>query len=174
MHVHRPPVVDRKVRFALVGCGRIAANHFDAIVKHAAHCELTDVCDIDSEALRVAIERTGAQGHRSLTSMLSQSRADCVVLTSPSGLHPAQAIEAARAGFDVMTEKPMATRWSDGLAMVRACDEAGVRLFVVKQNRRNPTLRLLKSTSMSSGRGHSLTTTAQRGVAPGSSTAALS
>jgi len=44
----------------------------------------------------------------------------------------------------VMTEKPMATRWQDGLAMVRACDEAGVRLFVVKQNRRNKTLQLLK------------------------------
>jgi UDP-N-acetyl-2-amino-2-deoxyglucuronate dehydrogenase len=67
-----------------------------------------------------------------------------VVLTTPSGLHPAQAAEAARAGFDVMTEKPMATRWTDGLAMVRACDEAGVRLFVVKQNRRNRTLQLLK------------------------------
>jgi UDP-N-acetyl-2-amino-2-deoxyglucuronate dehydrogenase len=73
-----------------------------------------------------------------------KSKADVVVLATPSGLHPAQAIEAARAGFDVMTEKPMATRWSDGLAMVRACDEAGVRLFVVKQNRRNQTLQLLK------------------------------
>jgi UDP-N-acetyl-2-amino-2-deoxyglucuronate dehydrogenase len=66
------------------------------------------------------------------------------VLTTPSGLHPAQAAEAARAGFDVMTEKPMATRWTDGLAMVRACDEAGAQLFVVKQNRRNRTLQLLK------------------------------
>src|SRR4030095_16492124 len=43
-----------------------------------------------------------------------------------------------------ITEKPMATRWQDGLNMVRACDEAGVRLFVVKQNRRNATLQLLK------------------------------
>jgi UDP-N-acetyl-2-amino-2-deoxyglucuronate dehydrogenase len=43
-----------------------------------------------------------------------------------------------------MTEKPMATRWQDGLAMVKACDDAGVRLFVVKQNRRNSTLQLLK------------------------------
>ena len=38
----------------------------------------------------------------------------------------------------------MATRWRDGLAMVEACDRAGVRLFVVKQNRRNATLQLLK------------------------------
>jgi UDP-N-acetyl-2-amino-2-deoxyglucuronate dehydrogenase len=43
-----------------------------------------------------------------------------------------------------MTEKPMATRWQDGLDMVRSCDAAGVRLFVVKQNRRNRTLQMLK------------------------------
>jgi len=44
-----------------------------------------------------------------------------------------------------MTEKPMATRWHDGLRMVKACDEAGVRLFVVKQNRKNATLQLLRN-----------------------------
>ena len=144
MHVRRPPITDRKVKFALVGCGRIANNHFGSITQHAERCELTDVCDIDPTALATAVGKTGATGHANLTAMLAISDADCVVLTSPSGLHPAQAAEAARAGFDVMTEKPMATRWTDGLAMVRACDEAGARLFVVKQNRRNRTLQLLK------------------------------
>jgi UDP-N-acetyl-2-amino-2-deoxyglucuronate dehydrogenase len=144
MHVQRPPIVDRKLRFALVGCGRIAANHFEAIKTHAERCELVDVCDTDPAALKAAIERTGARGHVSLTDLLAQTNADCVVLSTPSGLHPAQVIEVAASGRDVMTEKPMATRWSDGLAMVRACDEAGVRLFVVKQNRRNRTLQLLK------------------------------
>jgi UDP-N-acetyl-2-amino-2-deoxyglucuronate dehydrogenase len=144
MHSRRPPVADRKVRFALIGCGRIAANHFEAIRKHEQRCELVDVCDIDPTALHAAVERTGARGHGSLTALLASTAADCVILSTPSGLHPAQAIEIARAGRDVMTEKPMATRWSDGLAMVRACDEAGVRLFVVKQNRRNRTLQLLK------------------------------
>jgi UDP-N-acetyl-2-amino-2-deoxyglucuronate dehydrogenase len=66
-------------------------------------------------------------------------------------LHPAQAIEGAEAGFHVMTEKPMATRWQDGLEMVKACDRAGRRLFVVKQNRRNATLQLLKR-AMQEGR----------------------
>ena len=144
MHVRRAPVTDRKIRFALAGCGRIAASHFEAVKAHAERCELTDVCDDDPAALAAAAASTGAQGHANFTAMLAHSRADCVVLTTPSGLHPAQATEAARAGFDVMTEKPMATRWTDGLAMVRACDEAGVRLFVVKQNRRNRTLQLLK------------------------------
>jgi UDP-N-acetyl-2-amino-2-deoxyglucuronate dehydrogenase len=144
MHVHRPPITGRKVRFALVGCGRIANSHFEAVKVHAERCELTDVCDVEPAALEAAVGKTGAKGHSSLTAMLANSSADCVVLTTPSGLHPAQAAEAARAGCDVMTEKPMATRWTDGLAMVRACDDAGVRLFVVKQNRRNRTLQLLK------------------------------
>jgi len=144
MHVRRQPITDRKLRFALAGCGRIAANHFEAIKQHAQRCELVDVCDVDPKALQAAVERTGARGHASLSALLADSQADCVVLATPSGLHPAQVIEVARSGRDVMTEKPMATRWSDGLAMVRACDEAGVRLFVVKQNRRNRTLQLLK------------------------------
>jgi len=144
MHIRRPPITDRKLRFALVGCGRIAGNHLDAITQHAARCELVDVCDLDAATLKAAVARTGARGHGSLSELLAHTDADCVVLCTPSGLHPGEVIEVAKVGLDVMTEKPMATRWSDGLAMVRACDEAGVRLFVVKQNRRNQTLQLLK------------------------------
>jgi UDP-N-acetyl-2-amino-2-deoxyglucuronate dehydrogenase len=143
MHVRRPPVAGRKVRFALVGCGRIANNHFGAIQEHAERCELTDVCDTDPAALDTAVAKTGALEHANLTELLAATQADCIVLASPSGLHPAQTIESARVGFDVMTEKAMATRWSDGQEMVRTCDAAGVRLFVVKQNRRNRTLQLL-------------------------------
>jgi UDP-N-acetyl-2-amino-2-deoxyglucuronate dehydrogenase len=138
------PILDRKVRFALVGCGRIAQNHFEAMARHGERVELVDVCDNDPAALRAAQEKTGARGHLSLKQLLEHTNADCVVLATPSGHHPAQTAEVARKGCHVMTEKPMATRWQEGLAMVRACDEANVRLFVVKQNRRNRTLQLLK------------------------------
>jgi UDP-N-acetyl-2-amino-2-deoxyglucuronate dehydrogenase len=139
-----PIITGRKLRLALVGCGRIAANHFGAMEGHAENIELVDVCDIDPAALKAAVERTGAKGHTNLADMLNATAADLVVLTTPSGLHPQQAIDVAKAGKHVMTEKPMATRWQDGLRMVKACDDAGVRLFVVKQNRRNATLQLLK------------------------------
>ena len=143
--MHRyTPITGRTIRFALVGCGRIAQNHFAAIQTHASRCELVDVCDIDPVALAAAVEKTGARGHNSLSGLLEHTTADCVILTTPSGLHPAQAIEVAAAGRHVITEKPMATRWKEGRAMVEACDKAGVRLFVVKQNRRNDTLQLLK------------------------------
>jgi UDP-N-acetyl-2-amino-2-deoxyglucuronate dehydrogenase len=144
MQTRRPAIVNRKLRFALVGCGRIARNHFDAMRQHAQNIDLVAVCDSDPATLAGAVQDTGAPGFASLTDLLAATACDCVVLSSPSGLHAQQAMEAAAAGADVITEKPMATRWSDGLAMVRACDDAGVRLFVVKQNRRNRTLQLLK------------------------------
>ena len=140
----RAPVQDRKVRFALVGCGRIASNHFHSVNVHKDRAELVDVCDIDPQALSRAVEATGARGHADLESLLRSTTADCVILTTPSGIHSAQACQIAATGRHVLTEKPMATRWEDGLAMLRACQEANVHLFVVKQNRRNATLQLLK------------------------------
>ena len=139
------PITNRKIRFALVGCGRISKNHFDSIKQHAEYAELVDICDIDPTALKSAVLETGAKPHDNLQSMLASTSADIIILTTPSGLHADQAILCARAGKHVITEKPMATRWEDGKRMVKACDEAGVKLFVVKQNRRNATLQLLKS-----------------------------
>ena len=147
------PINERKVRFALVGCGRIASNHFAAIETHAADAEVVAVCDCDPGALSAAVARTGAIGFSSYDEMLATAapRPDVVIITTPSGLHSTQAVKAAERGYHVMTEKPMATRWKDGLAMVEACDRAGVRMFVVKQNRRNATLQLLKR-AMTEGR----------------------
>lgn len=138
------PITDRAIRFAVVGCGRIAGKHFEALQAHCARAELVAVCDTDPCALEMATAATGVQGFPSLSCMLGSCDADAVVLCTPSGLHAQQAIQVARAGKHILTEKPMATRWTDGRRMVEACDEAGVRLFVVKQNRRNSTLRLVK------------------------------
>jgi UDP-N-acetyl-2-amino-2-deoxyglucuronate dehydrogenase len=139
-----PPITDRKIKFALVGCGRIAKNHFEALRKHRERAELVGVCDVDPRALDHAVAATGAQSYGSLDEMLRDCEADAFIVTTPSGLHPEQTIQIARAGRHVITEKPMATRWEDGKRMVCAADTAGVRLFVVKQNRRNRTLQLLK------------------------------
>ncbi len=138
-------VKDRKIRVAVVGCGRIAKNHFASIVKHSDHIELVAVCDIDPVVLTATTQENGVKGYQHLEEMLQNEQLDLVVLCTPSGIHAAQAQLIAKFKVNVMTEKPMATRWHDGVNMVKACDEAGVRLFVVKQNRRNATLQLLKS-----------------------------
>lgn len=138
------PITDRPIRFALVGCGRISGSHLDALERHAGRAELVAVCDPRPEALAAAMQRSGAPGFESLEALLASSDADVVVLATPSGLHPRQAMAAARAGRHVLTEKPMATKWDEGMEMVRVCREAGAKLFVVKQNRLNATLQRLK------------------------------
>lgn len=153
-HRHMParpvPIRDRRLRLALVGCGRIAQNHLAAIAQHADRVELVGLCDTDAAALASAVATAKSAGaapevYTDLESLLAGCPCDAVALATPSGLHAAQTIACAAAGRHVITEKPMATRWRDGRRMVEACDAAGVRLFVVKQNRRNPTLQLLKS-----------------------------
>jgi UDP-N-acetyl-2-amino-2-deoxyglucuronate dehydrogenase len=141
---HTSPNLDRPIRFALVGCGRIAKNHFEALAAHAPQSELVAVCDSKPAALAAAMTSTGAAGFDSLEALLAGSDADVIVLATPSGLHPQQAIAAAKAGRHVLSEKPMATKLDEGLAMVRACRDAGVKLFVVKQNRLNKTVQLVK------------------------------
>ena len=116
------PITDRKIRFALVGCGRISKNHIGAISQHSDRAELVEVCDTNPASLQAAVEATGTQGYSSLTEMLKKGSADAVVLATPSGLHPWQAIEVAQSGRHVVSEKPMATRWEDGKNMVKACD----------------------------------------------------
>jgi len=138
------PITGRRIRFALVGCGRIADKHIEALEAHAERAELVAVCDTDPAALARAVARTRARGFGSLGELLAGSNADVIVLATPSGIHAAQTIQAAEAGRHVVTEKPMATRWHDGKAMVAACDRAGVALFVVKQNRQNATVQLLR------------------------------
>ena len=80
MFITKPFVRDRRIRFALVGCGRISTNHFDALDRHKERAELVGVCDIDPAALARAEERTGAPGFRSLDAMLAGTDADVVIL----------------------------------------------------------------------------------------------
>jgi UDP-N-acetyl-2-amino-2-deoxyglucuronate dehydrogenase len=137
-------ITDRKIKVALVGCGRVSNNHLDAITKHQDKLMLTAVCDQNETAAAVVAAAHKATVYTSLGHMLDNADIDLVVLCTPSGLHPRQTIQIAEAGKHVLTEKPMATRWKDGLEMVNACDKAGVRLFVVKQNRLNPPIQALK------------------------------
>ena len=137
----------RKIRLAMVGCGRISKNHFSSIDSHAENIELVAVCDSASERLEQIQAAYGVPVYKTLTDLLAEVEADVVVLATPSGLHARQAIEAAQAGCHVVTEKPMATRWEDGRRMVEVFDKARLRLFVVKQNRKNPTCLLYTSPS---------------------------
>jgi len=135
---------DKRIRLAIVGCGRISANHFNSIEKYKSHLDLVSICDHNPLVLSHYEKQYAVKGYLLLEELLEKESLDLIVICTPSGIHSEQTILAASYGVHVMTEKPMATKWQDGVDMVKACDEAGVRLFVVKQNRKNSTLQLLK------------------------------
>jgi UDP-N-acetyl-2-amino-2-deoxyglucuronate dehydrogenase len=137
------PKRDEPIRLALVGCGRISERHFEAIDQHA-ELTLVAVADDVPERARAVGEKYGVPAFSSYTAMLAETDADAVVICTPSGLHPRHGILAAQKGLHVICEKPMATRLEEADALVKTCDEAGVYLFVVKQNRLNPGVQLLK------------------------------
>ncbi len=138
------PIVNRKIRIGVVGCGRISKNHFASIEMYKDDFNLVCICDNNQSTLNENAEKFKVPAYAKLSDMLENEVLDLIVLSTPSGLHSEQAISIAKHNVHVVTEKPMATRWGDGLKMVKACDEAGVYLFVVKQNRMNTTLQLLK------------------------------
>jgi UDP-N-acetyl-2-amino-2-deoxyglucuronate dehydrogenase len=131
------------IRVALVGCGRIAQNHVDAL-RGLDGMTLTAVCDVVPERATALGEAEGVPAFTSYERMLADADCDAVVICTPSGLHPQQGILAARAGKHVISEKPMAITLQGADDLVQACDDAGVKLFVVKQNRLNPAVQLLR------------------------------
>lgn len=135
--------MSQAVRIALVGCGRISANHFEAISKLDG-LELAAVCDVVESRAKEAGEKWQVPWFTSYEKMLAEADCDAVAIATPSGLHPAHGILAAKAGKHVISEKPMAITLASADALVKACDDAGVHLFVVKQNRLNATVQLVK------------------------------
>jgi UDP-N-acetyl-2-amino-2-deoxyglucuronate dehydrogenase len=130
-------------RVALVGCGRISKSHLEAIAR-VDGLALSAVCDVVEERARGAGDAAGVPWFTSYQQMLASAEADLVAVCTPSGLHPRHGVLAAEAGKHVVTEKPMAISLEAADALVEACDRAGVHLFVVKQNRLNAGVQLLK------------------------------
>ena len=126
----------RDVRIAIVGAGTVARYHAAAIGETPGAC-LAAICRSGPEHAAATAQELGVPCETSYATLLARSDVDAVSLCTPSGLHVSQAIAAAAAGKHVLVEKPMALRLQDADDMIRACDEAGVKLFVVKQNRFN-------------------------------------
>ena len=154
------PILSQKIKIVLVGCGRISKNHLKAISINKDEAELTGLCDNKPENLNntlsslvdlsfdkksLDILKVYNQYESLILAIKNQEiKVDLIVLATPSGLHASQVKLAASVGVNVCTEKPMAIKYSEGKEMVEACKRAKVRLFVVKQNRFNETLQLVK------------------------------
>lgn len=132
--------------FALAGCGRISKNHIDALseLEKEGRGKLVACCDVVPDRARAVADRTGCAFFTTMEEMLETVECDVVSVCTPSGLHPEHVRTAAEFGRHVLSEKPAGTSVSSVEEAIGACDEAGVRYFVVKQNRFNRTIQLLR------------------------------
>jgi len=136
------------IRIGLLGCGRISKNHIDSIkVLHSENrATLVAACDIFKDRAEAAAVSwgPGCVPYTDYAEMLTKENIDLVSICTPSGLHPEHVVQAARAGKHALSEKPAGIKVADVDRAIQACDEAGVKYFVVKQNRFNRTVQMLK------------------------------
>jgi UDP-N-acetyl-2-amino-2-deoxyglucuronate dehydrogenase len=126
------------IRFGLLGCGRIAKRHAELLGgRHIERAELVAVCDPVHARADAIASKFGVAADYDIDAFCARKDIDAVAVLTPSGMHPGHVMACARAGKHVVVEKPMALRLQDADDMIRACDAAGVKLFVVKQNRFN-------------------------------------
>jgi UDP-N-acetyl-2-amino-2-deoxyglucuronate dehydrogenase len=131
-----------KLKFGLIGCGRIAERHAEQINRLAV---LQAVCDkVESRVVQLG-NKYGSKVYTDYNELLSNEKdLDVISVCTPNGLHAEHSVKAFRNGFHVLCEKPMAISVFDCGEMIKEAEKANRRLFVVKQNRYNPPVKAIK------------------------------
>uniref|UniRef100_UPI004048B303 Gfo/Idh/MocA family protein n=1 Tax=Roseivirga sp. TaxID=1964215 RepID=UPI004048B303 len=131
-----------ELKFAIIGCGRIAQRHAEHIKNNG---RLVAVCDIDQAKADALAREYNAKTFYTVEDMLrAKLDVDVVAICTPNGLHAKHSIESLNAGYHVLCEKPMATSVHDCGIMITAAEKRNKRLFAIKQNRFNPPVAKIK------------------------------
>ena len=132
------------LKFALVGCGRIAVRHAELLGQGQVNSALLSaVCDSDATRAEAFGKRFNVPYFTNMHEMMRVTQLDIVSILTPSGLHAEHTLALAPYGKHIVVEKPMALTLDDADAMIRACIEHKIKLFVVKQNRFNVPIQKL-------------------------------
>jgi len=131
-----------KIRFAIVGCGRIGNRHAKHIAEQA---ELVAVCDSDASKASSLSSTYKVPSFGELDELLAADLdIEVISICTPNGLHACQTNASLKAGYHVLCEKPMAIDVHDCGEMINTAEKMNKRLFIVKQNRFNPAIAEVK------------------------------
>ncbi len=141
----------KKLKFAILGCGRISYKHVEALIQNSDQAELVAVCDLieeNAKARKVQYENQ-LQGSEVLVfsryeEMFDLCDIDVVAIATESGYHADHAIAAMQKGSHVLIEKPMALSVEDALKINQVAKEKGLKVCVSHQNRFNPPIQKLR------------------------------
>jgi len=128
-----PPM--NPVRFGVVGVGGMGGHHAKTL-SEMPEVQLVAVADLNPDTAQRVASETGARAFSDSRALLG-SGVEAVLIATPHPFHAAVTREAARRGVHVLSEKPLAVSASEADAMIAQCDEAGVLLGVMFQQRTN-------------------------------------
>lgn len=132
-----------QLRFCLIGCSKIAKKHV-AGLQRIESAELVAVCDlVEARGEALALQQ-GLRYYTDYHAMLKSEDVDVVGVLTPSGTHAEHILDVVQYRKHIVVEKPLVLGPDNADVVIRACDEAGVRLFVVKQNRFNRPIQALR------------------------------
>lgn len=129
------------MKYALIGCGRIATNHIKAAVNNGL--DIVAVCDVKPEAMEALLVKHGLEGDTSIKrytnyrQMLEEDDIQLVAIATESGLHAQIALDCIDAGVNVIIEKPMAMSMADAEEIIRRSQDTDVKVCACHQNRFN-------------------------------------
>ena len=125
-----------EIKFAIIGCGRIAQRHAEHISKRG---QLVAVCDIVQEKAEQLAAAYGAKAYTNYADMLAHEPSiDVIAVCSPNGLHAQHAIDGLKAGFHVLCEKPMGLSKDGCESVIYTALQHSQQVFCVMQNRYSP------------------------------------
>ena len=126
-------------KFAIIGCGNIAKKHVHAIETSIDQAEIVAFCDVLPERAREFAKHHRAEAFACVEDMMQcmQQDIDIVNILTPSGLHAQNVLDLVEYRKPLVVEKPIALRLDEADRIIRACDQHGVKIFVVHQNRYN-------------------------------------
>ena len=134
------------LRFGIVGCGTISGTHGDALakLKEEGLAQFVATTDVQPDRAKKFAAHYGGEAVESFETLLARPDIDAVTLCTPSGLHGRMAVQAARAGKHILSEKPLDV-WIDAVdEAIAAAKEANVVYGGVFQERFSPAARKVK------------------------------
>lgn len=131
-------MMDRKMRFGLVGAGVISASHVQAIANNP-RAELVAVCDSSKEkAMKLAESHQIQSVYSDYEEMLKRDDIDVINICLPSGMHADYTVAAAQACKHILCEKPLDITQENMERMIKETRSRGKKLGVIYQRRTLP------------------------------------
>ena len=136
------------MKYALIGCGRIAVNHIKAVKNN--NLELIALCDLNLDNIDLLLKKTeyktNAPRYSDYKTMIDEHpEIELVAIATDSGMHAEIALYCIDNEINVIVEKPMAMSMKDATEMIKRSEEKGVKISVCHQNRFNMAVQEMRN-----------------------------